>query len=805
MKKGNFMKKRRLLMPVVLLGLLLGACQNDSKSTSPVSSEETPVSQNVSVSSEATSNSSFDNPSSTSSNAPSTSKGEDKSSSNIPSSSITPSSSSQDKTIAVSINNMSSKMCEIYDATQRGIPYDEGEFKVRMINDYTFKSISATDSGGDNVELVLENGIYYFTIPADGKLNVLVRGNAPVQKQKLYVSDVNRVLTADPAYVRMSGPEYLTDYVQGEGEPYWKIDFNSKIRFSFPDPTDYKNIGLTFNGTTYNPTKEKRNIDLDFNGITGDLHVTVFGQKQTTELHGVGTDHLTVSFMNSSKSEAITEASIGQSYYVVITSLDKENYLVDKLTYSYKYKNSETERTDHIESSLTETTTGWEILRTAPNSAVDENGITYTVTEDNLIKFIDEEWCGNYACFATFTYTEKEYNTSELSLMTINGAGKASAFNRELKITATSVNPDNGITYLNDREVATVNSLWYKNGILVAGYGQGSNNLTNPFYTSASNSLSDDIYAFKMIADTSLSDYSLRASAFTIAGKTYVISLVYYQNVFYKGFYTARSKNNQKEFEFGITIDMIYGSYFNDLQSIYTVKDLEGNVVETFTFSGQGGNKNRTLLPEYGGIYSYETNTLVLCEGVAIYNGNFYVASLPNKDAPNEFTLNNAYSQIVITINKTNMTFSVQSNNTQTLTLSTELAGKKFRKQWNDGDGIRYSDKQTIIDFDPAYDKDGYYVEFDSTNPTLNCVCDNCWLMTMTKNNANAYGKTYNAQYYWDSASKTATAMVFGFNNEYCIIHFVYNNGKLSFYADELSNGRGYYINDLVEMLEVAE
>lgn len=792
------MRKVRFLLPLVIASMMLGACSTQTSSAIPSNNDGTSIQTfsggisdlSIKQSSSETTQSSSNTPSST------------------PVSSTTPSipSSSKDEYVAVTVNNMTPKICEIYDVTLRGKPGEEAQFSIRMINDYTFKSIEASTSGGDLLDLYDDGDKYIFEIPNDGVVNVMVRGNAPVNKQKLYVSDPNNVLTADPAYIKLSGPEYLTDYVTDDGEPYWKIDFNQKVRFSFPDPTDYISIGLKFNNKTYNPTKDKRNIDLDFKNISGDLHVEVFGQKQTAKLNGIGTEHLTISFKDASKSSEINEIGIGKSFYVIITSENKENYLLNTLTYSYYAKDSTTERSGSIESSVTETSTGWEILRTAPNLAVSEEGITYTATEDNLIKYINEEWCGSYVAFSTFTYRSTRYTSDGLQALEVQGSGKTIGFNRQLKVEAVQIDETTGITHLRDRESLYINEMWYKNGILVAGYGQGSaGSFTNPFYTSATDSTSDDIYAFKMIEGTTINDYELIGDAFTIANVTYIVAALYYQNTLYKAIYTARGQSNKvKVCEMGVHFEMIYGTNFYDDQSIYNVLDSNNQIINTFAFSGQGGNKNRKLLPSYGGVYSDGNIEMVLCDGLAIYNNELLVAVVEDpENAPNTYKLMNANTTMVITIDVTNKTFVEETYTTLGIKLADELAGKKFRKQWNEGSGIRMLSNQPDMTGSPAEDQYGYYIEFDLTNPTLNCVCDDRWLMTMTENNQYAYGKTYNATYCYDSTSKTAKAMIFGYNNEFAIVNFVYKDGHIEFHADELSNNREYYKNDLIICSEV--
>ena len=121
------------------------------------------------------------------------------------------------------------------------------------------------------------------------------------------------------------------------------------------------------------------------------------------------------------------------------------------------------------------------------------------------------------------------------------------------------------------------------------------------------------------------------------------------------------------------------------------------------------------------------------------------------------------------------------------------FAGKKFRIQWNSGfinpdDGERY----------------GYYIEFNSDTPNLSCVVDDCWNMTMTNNNQNYFGKTFNADYYYDENTNIITAMVLGFRDEYVIAQYEYRNGSIVLVPDTLSGGQGLLSTTELILNEVA-
>ena len=768
--------KKKLLIGIAMLGMLITGCgDKPSKNNSEVSSASA-ISQESSNIPSSLTDSSFISSSATpsSSSAASSSK-----------------SNSQQATVTIDITNESPNVCDITPAATTGVPGQISSFTVTMKTGYTKLEVTAMNSRGVDIPLEESGDTYFFTIPQDGFVFVDVRGQKQVQTQKLIIRDSKGILTGAPQYVTMTGVTNITDIVTGEGETYYRININSKVRFNFPNKVNWTSLGLTFNGRNYTPNAQNY-VEIDFTDRTGDLIVEVFGQKAGSPLVAVDSEHLTLSFYNRNKTEKIDTVVTDTEYWVVITSADKDVYLLDTLKLQYTNKGGSTpvETTLKIDD-VTETATGWEVLRKSSSMATDENGFIWTVTEDNLNKYIDEPFCGDYVAFSTFTYTYTDYDDLALAKFSIAGSGKTTFKSKEMKIKAFDID-ENGVYNLKNKDEYFTEVMYFQDGCLIAGYNGSNESFGTPFYTSATDSLSDDLYAFKMLPNTNVTDYGVTAQAFTINGITSVISVISYQNNFYRAMYTRRDKSRHvKEFYTNVTIDVMYGNSFKDAQSIYAIKKGE-QVIAKIGFSGNGGNRNKTLLPEYGGLYQNGVDQLVVCDGLAIYNGKMYVSSIAANNTT--LTLKNASGEYVIELNSANSSFSVTSSKVNTL-INGPFAGKKFRHQFLNG--------ITYINSDTDEDTYGYYIEFSSTEPKLSCLADIYWNMSMTNASQYAFGKNRNADYYYDSATNKITAMILGDKNEYIIMEFTYQDGKIKFNTDNLSGYKGVFVAKEIVLDEV--
>ena len=766
--------KKKLLIGIAMLSMLVTGC-NENKSSD--NSKEIINSSNVQESSNVPTSiidSSFVSSSQPTSSSASSSK-----------------SSSQQTTVTIDIMNESPNVCSINPAAASGVPGQISSFTVVMKAGYTKLEVSAMDSHGVNMPLEESGDTYFFTIPQDGFVFVNVRAQKQVQTQKLIVKDPKGILQGAPQYVTMTGVTTITDIVVGEGDTYYRININSKVRFNFPNKINWNSLGLTFNGRNYTPNSQNY-VEIDFTDKTGDLLIEVYGQKAGSPLVANNSEHLTISFYNKSKTEEIDTVVTDFEYYVVVTSENKNIYLLDtlKLSYTNKGSSSSTEYTLKIED-MTETDTGWQILRKSSSMATNEDGFIWTVTEDNLNKYIDEPFCGDYVGFSTFTYQYNDYPDVSLNKLQILGSGKVTFKNRSMKIRAFDIDENNIYTLKNKDEYFT-EFMYFQDGCLIAGYNGSNDTFGTPFYTSATDSLSDDVYAFKMMPNTNVTDYSATVQAFTIGDITSVISVINYQNNFYKAMYTRRDKSRHvKEFYTNVTIDVMYGNSFIDAKAIYAIKKGEQTITR-IGFSGDGGNRNKVVLPDYGGLYLNGTDQLVVCDGLAIYKGKMFVSSIATNNTT--LTLKNASGEYVLELNQANATFTVTSSKTNTLEKG-PFAGKKFRHQFLDG----------IVYVNPRTDEDmfGYYVEFSATDAKLSCLADIYWDMSMSNTSQYAFGKTRNADYYYDSATGKITAMILGDNNEYVIMEFRYEEGKIKFTADNLSGYKGIFTEKEIVLDEV--
>ena len=768
--------KKKILLAIALMGTLLVGCTKPtpSNSTNPSSSASGQTTSETSNSSFSTSTSDSSKDSSKSSSNPSSSEGSS-------------SSTSVEQRVPINIINQSTRYCTINSLTAQGYPGDDAEFTITMKEDYNFKSVSASDNSGKNVELLNNEGTYLFEIPNDGTLYVTVEAEKIVKTQKLYVTDPKGILTANPAYVTVSGVTPITDIVVGEGETYYRVVVGNKIRFFFPNKINYQTLYLTFNNRNYQPNANNV-VDIDMSPYAGDLRVEVFGKKLGSPLVANNSEHLTITFMDVNKSEIIDAVVTNTDYYVIITSADKNIYVLDSLKLTYTTKGSSSPTTYDLTDYVTETATGYELLRTSAYTATDDNGYIFTVEEDNLNKYVNEPFCGEYVAFTTFTYTATDYSDLSLDLFKIIGSGKATYKNRSMKIRDFNID-ENNIYNLKNKDQYYTEVMYYQDDCLIAGYNGSNDNFGTPFYTSATDSLSDDLYAIKMLPNTQVSDYSIDAQAFTISGVTYVLGVVNYQNSFYKAICTRRDKaRHVKDFYSSVTIDVMYGNSWKDEKSIFSIKKGE-TVIATIGFNGNGGNKHKTLLPDYGGLFTNGNDQLVVCEGMSIYKGTIYVSSLA--DNQTTLTLINSNSTVVIELDAATRTYSVSSSNEKTMTKG-PFAGKKYRVNHTNG-----------FDANNGEGNYGYYIEFDANEAKLNCVADIFWNMTMKSLSQYAFGKTINADYYFDSANNTITAMILGLNDVYVVVQFEYRDGSIVLIPDALSGGKGLLTTNEIILNEV--
>lgn len=765
--------KKKLLLGLGLIGMLLTACGDKPDKSEVINqSNETPVSESVSFNnSNEIVTSSFSSESTSSSSSNST--GEQK--------------------VTIEIINQSTSYCTITCSPTTGYPGDDATLTVEMKSSYTFKSIEAFNTRGADIDLLADGNSYTFEIPYDGKVYVTVRAEKIKNYQKLFVNDPKNILTSFPAYVAMGSVTPIMDTVTDDSGTYYNIETNSKVRFYFPNKDNYSTLGLTFKTVDYTPNNSNY-VDLDFSGKTGDLVVDVYGKKAGNDLHAENSEHLSITFMNKSKTEEIETVVTDTEYYVIITSEDKNIYVLDTLTLMYTTKGSSSVTSFELSEYVTETSTGYELLRKSSYSATNDEGYIWTVTEDNLNKYIDEPFCGNYVAFSTFTYTYTDYHDAYLDLFTIAGSGKATFKSREMKIRDFEID-DNNIYYLKNKDQYYTEVMYFQNDTLIAGYNT-ANSFGTPFYTSATDSLSDDLYAFKMLPNTRVSDYTLEAEAFTIDGITQVISVINYNNSFYKAMFTRRDKERHvKEFYTNVTIDVVYGNSFKDEQSVYAIK--QGDVVlATIGFTGNGGNKNRCYVPAAGGLFTNGDKQLVVCESVSIYDGAMYVSEIDSTQS--HVTLRNTSKTIVVELNKNSRTFTIESETTNTLAAG-PFAGKIFRTDpYYLYRGLHLN--ESYLD-DNLY---CYYIKFDATQPKMNCIADVNPTATCEVP-VKYFGKNVNVDYYYDSTTGKITAMILGFNNEYVIAEFTYADDKITFLGDTLSGGKGKIQNSEVVMNEVTK
>lgn len=792
--------KKRVLLVAAITGLLITACgggKNSSKDVSSVEPSSNVTSSSEDVSSTSSVSPSSNTPSSTSSqgggnssksSSQTTSNSSSKpveSSSKTPSSSTpAPSSSSAPKQVNIMVNNLSRTYCDITDASTKGVPGDDGYFKLQMKDKYEFISISIKDSKQNNVEFLTQNNVdFTFVIPSDGMINVKVEAKEKINYVHFYLADKDNIALTDPMI--FDGMDYNTYPEYDAINEYYVIPENSKIRIKLPNPNGYKTIGITIGTKTYSPN-EYGYVCIDLTGMTGNVTATVFAEELSDGLHAINSDHLSITFYSDEKlSHEIQSVGLDKSIYIKISSTDIEGYVLKQITYTYLNVNStvahEGDITDTFELVGNYYVAKWE----SALYPVTEAGYKFTVTEDDLNKYKNEPFVGEYMAINLATYRQYEMTEFNVNHLTALGSGKVSYGKKEFRI-GHLVNKDNGAVLLQDREENSISRLIYQNDVIIAGNGN-SDKLDTPF-THSSSSISDDLICFKIQKDTAPADYSLNLSIFTIEGITYTVATCYLKGEFYRACYTERSETmtsaENSNYSCNINIELFYGSRVTDKQAVYKIMD-GTNLVKFVGFKGEGGTNNRIFLEEPCGVYTNGDESLIYCGESAIYKGNVYLCSVNG----NVISMQSATADYELVIDPTTMTYTVNRSIEKTVVVG-PFAGKAFRLRWYPN-GINH--------------EYGYYIIFDETEAKMSCVCDVYWDLTMTNMSSNAFGKTVKADYLYDPATGNIEAFVYGYQNKLVKVIYHWDGTNISFNADDLSGGQGVFTNTSPVVCEPVE
>lgn len=795
---------RKFLIPLVGAALLISAC-GGSKTSKTTTSEQLSSSL-VSSSASSISSNSSNNPSSTSnsesslnsSSRPNSSSNASSSANSVSSSipGVSSSTSSAEQKINVSIINKSTDVCTLVDVTTRGFIGDDASFTIQMKEGFEFISVKATSSDNRILMLIKDDVMTYSTpIPNDGVINITVTAKAPEVFKKLYIQDNKGLLVATPQYKDgklFKNLERVTD----DGDPYYKIpdEGNHEVRFKLDFPKKFTELGMTFNGDTFYPD-EYGYVTIDFTGETGTLLVKTFGTRIMQNLTAVNSSHLTIDFYSDpSFTTKITQAGIEETIYLKISSTSIEDFVLDKCYVSGQYNNSTS-------------TFNWEIGKNAvlkgdyyiityqmEPTQLNSQGATFTVSEDDLTKFKTQPFIGSYLTFKTFTYSNCDFTTFTFNDLTILGSGKADTSNgATMKITNVQTDSD-GVMYLRDRAENAIDYMIYKNDVILYSTisradGNGGNSafyITSPNHASY-NTLPDDIIGFKMLPESYASEYSLKAQNFTIDGVCYTVATVYYQNNLYKTFYMERVIGRSSQvYVFDATVEFLYGNYVTDKQSVFAVKQ-GTNTINIFGFKGDGGYNNRNLCDSKGGLYTGENHTLVLCNTIAVFDGQLYTVKLDG----NVLTLETVLNKYVLQLDFTNKTFTVITAVENTAVLG-PFAGKKYRFQFNANPSIRHNGEDY-----------GCYIEFDQNEPVLSMMVNIQWNMTMSTSSG-ILCKTNRSPYLYNAETNTFKAMITGVANEVYLIEFRFVNNTIKFQAGDL-DGEATSIRDAeVTLLEVS-
>ncbi len=750
---------------------------SSSSSNSVESSVSSNENSNVSSSSSTSSASSSASSSSSSSSA-SSSLSSNKSSS-ASSSSSSSSSSSNISSIAIPkmdvvINNLSGDVCSIENHVKEALAGDKGSFTVTPKAEYLVESVSATNSKNRNVKLTNEgNDTYSYLIPTDGIISVTVTVVKKTVYQNMYIVDDKNLLRSAPQAFENGSWITLSDYnLTDDGYKYYSIPENAKIRFSLPNPDYYESLGIAFNGEEYTPDNTGT-VVFDFTGISGNLILRTFGVKLMQDLHAVNSEHLTITFYSDSKmSEQITQIGIDENFYVKVTSSDFSIYVLKDISYQYTITTSDILHKATITDLANEAEDFYWFRHSSPTSPINEDGIIYTVTEDNLNKYIDEPFLGKYLGVQLFTYKNYSFTEFSTNKLMIIGSGKTTYSGKQNMIQKVYMD-DDGVKHLSDREEGIGNELYYKNNIML--FSNNGTNTISTLFSHPMNSLGDDVVAFQMLPDTKEDDYSVYGVSFEIENRVYSVVTCYLNGEYYRGAMLCKGAESYKTFYYmDIQIEMLYGEHVTDDKAIYKVY-FDDEQVLFVGFKGKGGRENR-ILPsnEKSGLYRNNSNEqLVICDNNAIYNDELYKCSINE----NLVRITSAAKDYNLVIDPTNHTFNITSSEIRNVVIG-PFAGQEFRLRWYPN-GINH--------------EYGYYIKFAQDEATMSCVCDILWDMTMSYTSNSSFGKTYDAVYIYDPATSNFTAQIFGWQNELVTVTFHYSNNQISFEADQLSGGRGIF------------
>jgi len=500
-------------------------------------------------------------------------------------------------------------------------------------------------------------------------------------KVKAYIHD-SRGLIKEIAQ-KSSRNDYvaLTDSFVEDGVTYYNLTLNRDVR-----------VKLAANGyivpTSLNINGEDQSIDKDgyvyFTANPGDydfISLTPNYRDDTpiTKDYALvieNTGHLTLKTYSDAECKTETNsANQGDVIYVKAIS-SSDDYFCREITYKRV-----TSDTGTIDSSTAQYDANSDVFSfTVPYSY--NKKITISATEGNASLLKNHKAVGEY-----------------LVIWITNATGNISSFEANKKVVVgkdgsmVGYNGDNAQrqdqikSYTeNTFTLESYNTIYYGDHYIFTSDDR-SDVFSSPF------SNYDLICIQKEDASDEDSIYTVEGERFTINEVTHVVVNVFKKGSLYNSFYINYTA---KTFCTDVNTKLLAGTAVNDPKAIYELTDKDSNSIINVTYLGEGGPSLRAELVSPYGLYSDSTNTLVLPNADAgIYNDSEFVAAIRE----NTVTLTNGTRKVVITINTTDMTMVVVSDEAVTSSFP-NLKGLTFSgSYYSDWDECYYTLSITFNDY----------------------------------------------------------------------------------------------------------
>ena len=531
-------------------------------------------------------------------------------------------------------------------------------------------SLSATSGASITVTALVANSTSTVTVTSeDGNKTdscvVTIRDNAPViEHVKAYIHDAKSLIKSVEQKVNNEFVA-VTDTGVEDNVTYYNLVLNAQTRVKLQENGFFAPTGLTVND-------DDINLDTDgyaiFNANPGDYDFLSLTPKYTDNTPVVGeyqfvinsTSHITLkTYSDEACTHEANGGNQGDKVYVVATSSDPQYFCRD-ITISKK-----TSDTGSIDKSSATKISENKFSFTVPYSPYDKK-VTLDPVEGNSKMLEDCKAVGTYFTIwlTQATHSFDEFETNKNLVVSVDGS--IVRYNTD----GTERNREQAKSYT----ASTIYTESYSTLIYGDYYLLCSDAFRDPFQ-------SYDLLSIKKeSASDPDSDYTVEGERFALDGKNYTVIRVYHKGNHYVDMLLNYTDKVAYE---NVDIEVLFGNKINDNQVMYTVSS-KGEKLIAVTFSNNGGYNLRTPIVDPYGVYTGENGNFVLPNDLyGLYTGEQFTVSISD----NQVTLSKANRRVTLTINTTNHTYVVVSDEEVTSTipnLKNLVFTGSFYSQWDE-------------------------------------------------------------------------------------------------------------------------